>query len=119
MIATNGKAAGCTTTATAQGTDNSHKSTTTSTGTEAQLARLAGLLQRGPRHTHELRRHGISHPAARVLDLVKRGWNITSDRISTVDSDGFTHNRVARYSLISKPAAVSALAKQLGGRDGH
>lgn len=119
MIDRNGKAAGCTTTATAQGTEKRRKSTPASTSTEAQAARLADLLQRGPRHTHELRRHGISHPAARVLDLAKRGWNIASDRISTVDSDGFTHNRVARYSLIGKPATEPALAKRLGGCDGH
>ena len=117
---TNEKAVGVQVTApTGDSESDKRKSSAKSTSKDAQIERMLALLQRGPRHTHELRRHGISHPAARVLDLVQRGWNIASDRISTVDSDGFTHNRVARYSLISKPAAASALAKRLGVRDGH
>lgn len=75
------------------------------TATEAQIARLATLLQLGPRHTHELRALGISHPAARIMDLQKRGWNIISERIPTIDSDGFPHARVALYTLIAATAS--------------
>lgn len=67
--------------------------------TEAQIQRTLAMLKHRPRHTYELRRQGISHPAARVMDLVKRGYLITSSRITTVDGDGFTHTRVALYSL--------------------
>ena len=74
-----------------------------STATEAQIERLIALLRHAPRHTHELRCMGISHPAGRVLDLVKRGYHVASDRVTTVDGDGFTHVGVARYSLISEP----------------
>lgn len=76
-----------------------------STATEAQIQRLLALLRQGPRHTHELRCMGISHPAGRVLDLLKRGYHVASDRVTTVDGDGFTHVGVARYSLISEPEA--------------
>jgi hypothetical protein len=74
-----------------------------STATEAQIERLVAMLRIRPRHTHELRRDGISHPAGRVLDLTKRGYLITADRVTTVDSDGFRHVGVARYSLVSEP----------------
>lgn len=70
-----------------------------STATQAQVERLLKLLKVRPRHTHELRRHGISHPAARVLDLKRRGFVIGVSRVNTVDSDSFTHVRVALYSL--------------------
>ena len=79
--------------------------TSHATAAEAQIARLAALLQSGPRHTHQLRSMGISHPAARVLDLQKRGWSIASVRIPTVDSDGHPHARVALYTLVSMPAS--------------
>jgi hypothetical protein len=69
------------------------------TSTQAQIERLLRLLKRRPRHTHELRQHGISHPAARVLDLKRRGFCIESSRVSTVDSDSFQHRGVALYSL--------------------
>lgn len=81
-----------------------------STATEAQLAKLIALLRQGSRHTHELRRLGISHPAGRVRDLKGRGFQIDSSRCVTVDSDGFTHRQVARYSLLAEPSAASVEA---------
>lgn len=72
-----------------------------STATQAQVDRLLKLLKLRPRHTHELRRFGISHPAARILDLKRRGFAIGVSRVNTVDSDSFTHVRVALYSLAS------------------
>ena len=107
MTDTNEQAAGCTTTATAQGKQMQRKFTSESTATEAQIARLASLLRRAPRHTHELRQHGISHPAARILDLQARGYSVASDRVATVDSDGFTHRNVALYTMVSAPNAPS------------
>ena len=71
--------------------------------TEAQLKRLVEQLRHGSRHTHELRRVGIPHPAGRVQNLIKRGYDISSSRITTVDSGGFSHAGVALYSLIAKP----------------
>ena len=74
-----------------------------STATEAQIERLLLMLRSRPRHTHELRKNGISHPAGRVKDLEYRGYVIGSDRITTIDSDGYSHVGVALYSLISEP----------------
>jgi hypothetical protein len=77
-----------------------------STATEAQIQRLLTMLRLAPRHTHELRRSGISHPAGRVLDLIKRGYHIEAGRVTTVDGDGFRHVGVALYSLISEPIGL-------------
>ena len=107
MTPANEQAAGCTTTATAQGKQTQRKFTSAPISTEAQIALLAYLLLLGPRHTHELRRHGISHPAGRVQDLLRRNWVIASDRVTTVDSDGFAHSNVSLYSVVSAPDATS------------
>ncbi|KVZ56563.1 hypothetical protein WL21_06575 [Burkholderia ubonensis] len=69
----------------------------------AQRRITLALLKRGPRSTYELRRHGISHPAARVGELIADGHNITSARITGVDSDGFLHRNIALYELLSEP----------------
>lgn len=79
------------------------KSNSRSTSTEAQIARLVEMLRLRPHHTHELRRQGISHPAGRIQDLEEMGFVIGSDRINTVDSDGYLHTGVALYSLIEEP----------------
>lgn len=74
-----------------------------STATEAQIQRLLGLATIRPHHTHELRKVGISHPAGRIRDLEKRGYVFDVLRITTVDSDGYSHRGVALYSLVSTP----------------
>jgi hypothetical protein len=77
-----------------------------STATEAQIAKLVALVLQRPHHTHELRQLGISHPAGRVHDLEKRGYVFGSHRITTVDSDGFSHRGVAMYSLLQTPEEI-------------
>ncbi|WP_158622875.1 helix-turn-helix domain-containing protein [Aquabacterium soli] len=77
-----------------------------STATWAQLIRTADALRTGAKHTYELRRRGISHPAGRVRELNGLGFIITRTLITTVDADGFTHNGVALYSLIHEPEGV-------------
>lgn len=69
----------------------------------AQIKRLYKALRLRPHHTYELRKMGISHPAGRVQDLEEDGYVISSDRINTVDSDGFLHTGVALYSIVSEP----------------
>lgn len=86
--------------------------TSRSTATEVQLQKLLALLRLAPRHTHELRALGIHHPAGRVLDLKKRGYTITATRVTTVDSDGFTHVNVARYTLEREPEEAEAIPAQ-------
>lgn len=75
---------------------------------EAQVQQLAELLKRGPRNTHQLRTMGISHPAARALDLQRRGWIIVSERISDVESDGFPPSGATLYTLVSAPTQSRA-----------
>lgn len=57
-------------------------------------------LRNGPKHTYWFRQQGCSHPAARVMELVKMGFPIRSSRITATDSDGFTHHGVAMYELV-------------------
>ena len=74
-----------------------------STATQVQIEKLIASLKRRPCHTHELRMMGISHPAGRVFDLVKRGYMIETARVTTVDSDSFRHVGVALYTLVAEP----------------
>jgi hypothetical protein len=116
MTAPNEQAAGRTT-VTAPAEQAQREFASASTATEVQIERSAILLQRGSRHTHELRILGISHPAACVLDLQARGWSIAADRIATIDSDGYQHSRVALYTVISAPDATW-VPPQLANRTG-
>ncbi|WP_428983276.1 helix-turn-helix domain-containing protein [Paraburkholderia diazotrophica] len=74
--------------------------------TQQQRDVVLQLLSRRPAHTHELRSQGVSHPAARVMELRRAGYQIDSSRVATVDSDGFAHYGVALYSLIESPSPV-------------
>jgi hypothetical protein len=76
-----------------------------STAIEAQYERLLEKLRLRDHHTMELRRVGIMMPAARVKELNDRyGYSIeTVDRVTLVDEWGFSHPRVAFYSLRFEP----------------
>lgn len=87
---------------------NKRKFNARSTAKEAQIQRLLGLVTIRPHHTHELRKVGISHPAGRIRDLEKRGFVFDSDRITTIDSDGYAHRGVALYTLVSAPEGGAA-----------
>jgi hypothetical protein len=73
------------------------KSTDNSAG--AQRRRVLEYLLAGPQTTYSLRSRGISHPAQRIVELIKSGYTIESSRVSAVDSDGFQHSGVAMYSF--------------------
>lgn len=81
----------------------SRKLNTSCSLTEIQLEKLIASTKSGNRNTYELRALGISHPAGRIADLEKRGYVYGSTRITTVDGDGFAHNNVALYELLSYP----------------
>lgn len=70
-----------------------------STSTAAQRARVLELLKTSPQTTYSLRAKGISHGAARVMELRQSGYSISSTLVNAVDSDGYTHVGVALYSL--------------------
>jgi hypothetical protein len=70
-----------------------------SSATEVQRARVLVLLKSSPQTTYSLRAKGLSHCAARIMELRKRGYNIVTNRVTAIDSDGYHHVGVAMYSL--------------------
>ena len=80
-----------------------------STSTETQILKLRAFLREGPKTTHFLRMRGISHPAGRVQDMRDDGYEIATERVNSVDSDGFTHINVARYVLLKEPPQQTTL----------
>jgi hypothetical protein len=67
--------------------------------TAAQRKRVLEYLMACPQTTYSLRARGISHPAQRVRELILAGNRISSHPVTAVDSDGYLHARVARYSI--------------------
>jgi hypothetical protein len=68
----------------------------------AQCKRVLEYLKADGQTTYSLRAKGISHPAQRVKELIQQGFRIYSHRVTAIDSDGFSHANVARYSLIDR-----------------
>jgi hypothetical protein len=83
-----------------------------STSTGAQIAKLLAFLREGPKTTHYLRTHGISHPAGRVQDLRDDNYEILTQRVNTVDAHGFGHVNVAEYVLLKEKPQQSSLVAQ-------
>lgn len=72
-----------------------------STASEAQRERILMALARGPKTSYDLRRLGCYQAPARIKELRDRfGYNITTDRVTLVDRDGYSHPRAALYTLI-------------------
>jgi hypothetical protein len=76
-----------------------------STATEVQRDKLLALLRINPQTTYSLRKHGLAQCAARVWGLRKEGFTILTEKVTAIDSDGFSHIGVARYRL-TEPAAA-------------
>jgi hypothetical protein len=75
-----------------------------STDTDTQCRKVVLLLRSARKNTYELRAHGIAHPAGRIQTLRESGFEIRTDQVTAVDSDGFTHHGVALYTLLREPA---------------
>lgn len=97
---------------------NSGKSATPNTTTKvdskdmsasAQRKRVLQDLRRGKRTTYALRKKGISHPAARIRELVALGYQIETHLVTAYDSDGYEHRNVALYSLTGELELVGEL----------
>jgi hypothetical protein len=69
----------------------------------AQRDFILKALRNSSKHTYWFRGQGCSHPAARVMELIEEGYQIASDRITAVDSDGYSHRGVAMYTLMAEP----------------
>jgi hypothetical protein len=66
----------------------------------AQRLRTIDLLRTGPKSTIQLRRDGdILAPAARILELKQRGFDIFTERVQEATDCGKLHS-VARYVLM-------------------
>lgn len=65
----------------------------------AQRARALAMLQLAPCTTYDFRTVGVSHPAARIRELVRNGYRIEVDRVTCTDGAGFFHRGVALYRL--------------------
>jgi hypothetical protein len=76
-----------------------------STHSEAQRQRIVEALRNRPQTSYDLRRLGCYQAPARVKELRDRlGYVITTDRITLVDRDGYSHPRAALYTLVSEPS---------------
>lgn len=79
-----------------------------STATEAQRDRILLALRLRPHTSYELRCLGIYQAPARIKELRdKCGHVITTDPVTLIDHDGYSHARCALYSLIEN-AEVAA-----------
>jgi isopenicillin N synthase-like dioxygenase len=76
---------------------------TRSTATAAQEQRIVDALRSGPKTTDELRQLGCYQSSARIWGLRARGYEIETDLFSGYAADGYSHVRMARYTLKSEP----------------
>lgn len=98
MTTRNGKGRNSGKSATQKTTKVNHKDMSAA----AQCKRVLDHLKADGQTTYSLRAKGISHPAQRIKELIRLGYRIYSHRVTAIDSDGFSHANVARYSLIDR-----------------
>lgn len=79
-----------------------------STAAEAQRARVLVALRAGPKTSYDLRRLGIYQAPARILELRRRSYRISTDLVPLVDAEGYTHAGVALYTLLAEPQKKEA-----------
>lgn len=68
-----------------------------------QERRIVAALKLRSMTTDDFRKIGIFQISARVWGLRAHGYAITTDRITVVDRDGYSHPRAALYTLVSEP----------------
>jgi hypothetical protein len=66
-----------------------------------QRAVILQALQRGPKTSYDLRRLGSYQCPTRIFELRNLGHSIETARVTVVDRDGFSHARVALYTLLT------------------
>ena len=72
--------------------------------TIGQRATIKACLREGPHSTLEFRAvYGICSPAARIQELRKAGYEISTHFITETDQAGVTHKGIAVYTLLSEP----------------
>lgn len=85
---------------------NAQQIDSSSTATAAQLARVIAALRTGAKTSYQLARLGVYHPPRRIKDLRERGFDISTERVTLIDADGFQHVGCALYSLLAEPEGV-------------
>jgi hypothetical protein len=88
-------------------TINARKCSVRSTSTQAQVHRILVALRRGPQSTDQLRRLGCYQAPARIFDLRAKGYIILTELFNGYASDGYSHARMARYTLVTKTVEQS------------
>lgn len=78
-----------------------------STTTAAQEQRIVKALRSGPKTTDDLRATGCYQVSARIWGLRSRGFKIVTDLFNGYAADGYSHARMARYTLVEEPAGGS------------
>ena len=73
------------------------------TDAEAQQRRIVAALRLGPKTTDDLRALGCYQVSARIWGLRATGFNIITDLFDGYAADGFSHSRLARYTLVGEP----------------
>jgi hypothetical protein len=74
------------------------------TGT-AQRDRILAALRLRPHTSYELRRLGCYQAPARIKELRDwHGFDISTQRVTLVDQDGYSHAGAALYTLEREPA---------------
>jgi hypothetical protein len=74
-----------------------------STATEAQQRRIIAALRSGPKSTDDLRALGCYQTSARIWGLRAKGFNVVTDLFDGYAADGYSHARMARYTLVEEP----------------
>lgn len=80
--------------------------TSASTSGEAQRQRIIAALRVSPQSSYDLRRMGCYQAPARINELRRKGYIITTDRITITDRDGYQHSGCALYTLEGVPSTT-------------
>jgi hypothetical protein len=83
-----------------------------STATAAQEQRIVEALRSGPKSTDELRRLGCYQTSARIWGLRARGYEIDTELFNGYAADGYSHARMARYTLIAEPLPLDNVTQR-------
>lgn len=74
-----------------------------STSTAAQERRILDSLRISSKTTDDLRRLGVYQVSARIWGLRAKGFNIETTLFDGYAADGYSHTRMARYTLLAEP----------------
>lgn len=71
-----------------------------SNSAQDQRSRILTALSSGPKTTDDLRSIGVYQTSARIFELRQQGHEIDTELFNGYASDGYSHSRMARYTLV-------------------